>query len=127
LKKYKDILQTWIDAINNADIEKILNLYNEEAVLIPTFSNRILDTKEKIYDYFTKVNNKQQLSITLHDNTLIIQEINTRLATLSGIYNWRFDIDGEMFNFEARFSYVVDLTKKSPILNHHSSQIPRTL
>jgi len=47
--------------------------------------------------------------------------------TMSGIYNWRFIVDGELLNFEARFSYLVDLSKSSPIIHHHSSQIPRML
>jgi len=32
-----------------------------------------------------------------------------------------------LLNFEARFTYVVDLSKASPIMQHHSSQIPRML
>ena len=127
MNKALEILQEWMKGINTADVEKLLSLYNDEAVLIPTFSNRLLDTKEKIKDYFEKVGSKEQLSIALHDNTVITQEIGKDLFSVSGIYNWRFDIDGELFNFEARFSYIFDLTKEKPILHHHSSQIPRTL
>ena len=127
MNKALEILQEWMKGINSADVEKLLSLYNDEAVLIPTFSNRLLDTKEKIKDYFEKVGSKEQLSIALHDNTVITQEIGKDLFSVSGIYNWRFDIDGELFNFEARFSYIFDLTKEKPILHHHSSQIPRTL
>jgi len=127
MNKPIDILQKWIDGINSADTEKLINLYDEKAVLIPTFSNRILDTKEKIREYFEKVGNKEQLSISLHDNTVITQEIQPHIFAITGIYNWCFAIDGELFNFEARFSYLIDLLKESPIINHHSSQIPRTL
>lgn len=49
------------------------------------------------------------------------------LHTISGIYNWRFLVVGEALNFEARFDYLIDLKKTSPILHHHSSQIPRAL
>lgn len=122
-----EVLQEWMKGINTADVEKLLSLYNDKAVLIPTFSNRLLDTKEKIKDYFIKVGSKEQLSIALHDNTVITQELAENLFSVSGIYNWRFDIDGELFNFEARFSYIIDLSKDCPILHHHSSQIPRTL
>lgn len=122
-----DILQAWIDGINTADIKKLINLYDENAVLIPTFSNRILDTKEKIKDYFEKLGNRDQLSIKLHDKTVIIQKIAEQIFVLTGNYNWRFSVDTELFNFEARFSFIIDLSKKRPVLNHHSSQIPRTL
>ncbi|WP_072681792.1 nuclear transport factor 2 family protein [Arcobacter sp. LA11] len=127
MNKARYILQKWIDSINSADTKKLLSLYNEKAVLIPTFSNRLLDTKEKIKEYFGKVGKKKQLSISLHDNTVITQEIENQIFAITGIYTWRFAIDGELFNFEARFSYLLDISKNSPILNHHSSQIPRTL
>ena len=127
MNKALEVLQEWMKGINTADVEKLLGLYNDKAVLIPTFSNRLLDTKEKIQDYFEKVGSKKQLSITLHENTVITQELASNVFSISGIYNWKFEIDGELYNFEARFSYIFDLNKEKPILHHHSSQIPRML
>lgn len=127
IKKPKDILEQWIKAVNDGDIESLLCLYNNEAVLIPTFSNRLLNTPDKLRNYFEKLGSREELSIALHEKTLLIQELENQIYTLSGIYNWRFAVDGELLNFEARFSYVIDLSKPNPILHHHSSQIPRTL
>ena len=127
MNKALDILKKWMDGINNADIGKLMSLYAENAVLIPTFSNRLLDNSEKIKDYFTKVGSKDNLSISLHEKTLITQELSLDIYSISGIYKWCFSIDGEPLTFEARFSYMIDITKEKPILNHHSSQIPRTL
>jgi hypothetical protein len=124
----QDVLEQWMQAVNNGDIECLLALYDSQAVLIPTFSNRLLDTPDKLRDYFEKLASREDLSIALHEKTVIVQEIDSQdVYSLSGIYNWRFDIDGELFNFEARFSYVIDLSKPNPILHHHSSQIPRML
>lgn len=122
-----DVLNEWMHGINTGDVEKLLGLYDENAVLIPTFSNRLLNTHEKIKDYFEKVGQKEALSITLHDKTVQVQNIGENLYATSGIYAWHFSIDNEPLTFEARFSYVIDLAKNSPILNHHSSQIPRSL
>lgn len=127
IKTSKDILNQWMRAVNNGNIQDLLGLYDDKAVMIPTFSNRLLDRKEKIKDYFEKLANKEELSIALHENTIITQNLGNNIYLLSGIYNWRFAVDGELLNFEARFSYVIDSTKSSPILHHHSSQIPRTL
>ncbi|WP_321468513.1 DUF4440 domain-containing protein [Halarcobacter sp.] len=127
MKKPIDILKKWMEGINTASAEKLISLYDKEAVLIPTFSNRISNTPEKIKDYFEKLGSKENLSITLHDKTLNILEVGEQVFSLSGIYTWRFDIDEEPMTFEARFSYVFDLKKTSPILSHHSSQIPRSL
>ncbi|WP_338414695.1 hypothetical protein [uncultured Sphaerotilus sp.] len=92
-----------------------------------THANRLLNTPEKLRDYFEKLGSREELSIALHDKTLLVQDLPGRLCALGGIYNWRFMVDGELLNFEARFSYVVDLARPQPILHHHSSQIPRML
>ena len=123
----RQILDQWMQAVNGADVESLLKLYDASAVLIPTFSNRVLNTPEKLRDYFEKLGSRPDLSIALHEKTLIIQELENQHYALAGIYNWRFAVDGEILNFEARFSYVMDLSKPNPILHHHSSQIPRTL
>ena len=117
----------WMKAVNDGNVESLLSLYDNEAVLIPTFSNRLLNTPEKLRDYFEKLGSREELSIALHEKTLIIQELKNQIYSLSGIYNWRFAVDGELLNFEARFSYLIDLSKPNPILHHHSSQIPRML
>lgn len=127
IKKAKDILEQWMKAVNDGNVKTLLNLYDNNAVLIPTFSNRLLNTPEKLKDYFEKLGNREDLSIALHEKTLITQELGNQIFSLSGIYNWRFAVDGELLNFEARFSYLIDLSKPNPILHHHSSQIPRML
>lgn len=123
----KEVIDKWMTAVNSADVEGLLNLYDDSAVLIPTFSNRVLNTPEKLRDYFEKLGSREGLSLALHENTLLVQDTATDISVISGIYTWKFEIDGEPLVFEARFNYVVDLSKSSPILNHHSSQIPRML
>jgi len=127
MKNALEVLKEWMDGVNTANIEKLVNLYDEEAIMIPTFSNRILNNQEKIRDYFEKVGAKKDLSITLHDKTVHTQELGDQLFCISGIYKWCFSIDEEPLTFEARFSYVFDLKRSRPIINHHSSQIPRSL
>lgn len=127
MKTPREILDQWMQAVNEGDVETLVALYDSEAVLIPTFSNRVLDTPEKLRDYFEKLGSREQLSITMHENTLRTQTLDNNIVVLGGLYNWRFVIDGELLNFEARFSYVIDLNKSNPIVHHHSSQIPRML
>jgi hypothetical protein len=122
-----DILATWMQAVNDGDLDTVLGMYDEEAVLIPTFSNRLLNTPAKLREYFERLGARDDLSIALHQKTVIVHEVQAPVYTLSGIYNWRFAVEGEILNFEARFSYVLDVSKPRPILHHHSSQIPRTL
>lgn len=127
LKSSKEVLNLWLQAVNRGNVDSLLGLYNRDAVLIPTFSNRVHDTPEKLREYFKKLGSREELSVALHERTLTTQHLKDDVYALSGIYNWRFSIEGELLNFEARFSYVLDLSRPAPILHHHSSQIPRTL
>lgn len=124
----KNVLKQWIRAVNSGDVETLLGLYDNKAVLIPTFSNRLLNTPGKLRDYFEKLGSREELSIALHEKTLFEQELQDQtLFALSGIYNWSFAVEGELLNTEARFSYIIDVSRPNPILHHHSSQIPRML
>ncbi len=125
--KAEDVLDEWMHCINTGDLPGVLALYDETAVLIPTFSNRLLNRPEGIREYFERLAARDQLSISLHPKTLIVQPIKDALCAVSGIYLWRFAIDSDLFNFEARFSYLLDYAKPNPILHHHSSQIPRMI
>ena len=125
--KPDEILQIWLKAVNEGNLEKVLSLYNENAILIPTFSNKISNTSEKIRNYFNQLKSREGLQVNLHENTIKQQRIDENVYALCGIYNWKFFVEDELLIFEARFSFLINLALKSPILHHHSSQIPRTL
>ena len=127
MTKPLDVLNQWMQAINSSDVDKLLSLYDSSAILIPTFSNKVLNTPEKLRNYFETLGNREELSIALHENTLKMQELKDNYYTINGIYNWRFKVEDEILNFEARFSYLVDTSSSTPILHHHSSQVPRML
>ena len=116
-----------MDAVNSGDLAGLLALYDDGAVVIPTFSNRLLGEPEKIRDYFTRLCNREELSIALHEKTLDVQCISENIHAMTGIYCWRFAVDGALRSFEAGFSYLLDLSRPKPFLQHYSSQIPRML
>lgn len=123
----KQFLDAWLRATNAGEVETVTALYAVDAVLLPTFSNRTLHTPEGIRDYFEKLGTQTELAVSLHDKTVVIHPLAEGHWCLSGIYRWTFKVDSEPLDFEARFSFVVDLTSAAPILHHHSSQIPRML
>ena len=127
IKKPENILKEWMSAVNKGDIKSLLSFYDKKAILIPTFSNRILSSPKEIRKYFEKVLSRKELSLAFHDKTLNVQLIKNKIYALSGIYCWRFAIDGELLSFEARFSCIVNLSLSNPIIHHHSSQIPRMI
>lgn len=120
-------LKAWMHHVNHAEMAPLLGMYNEKAVLIPTFSNRLLAKPQPIREYFERLFAREELSLALHEKTLIPQQIGAEAWSLCGIYCWRFAVDGELLNFEARFSYLLDFAQPAPILHHHSSQIPRMI
>jgi hypothetical protein len=124
----EELLRRWMLCVNERDVEGLLQLYSEDAVLIPTFSNRMLSTPERIRGYFEMLCSREDLSISLREKTTVVQRVADALHLFCGIYSWRFAVDGEVLNFEARFSYFTDFAPgRRPILHHHSSQIPRML
>ena len=127
MKTPEILIKEWMQAVNNGDLEGLMALYDDNAVLIPTFSNRLLSQSGSIREYFGKLCAREELSIALHEKTLNVQPVSTDIYALHGIYCWRFAIDGELLSFEARFSYLLDFTRPKPIIQHHSSQIPRML
>jgi hypothetical protein len=120
------LLEEWTRRVNDRDLG-VLDLYDATAVLVPTFSSRLLNTPEKIREYFTTLCSREELGIELHQKPRHVSPVSGDIRVLSGIYRWRFAVDEELLNFEARFSFVLDLARQAPILHHHSSQIPRML
>lgn len=122
-----NIIKNWMNNINNGEIENVLALYDKNAVLLPTFSSIVLKTPAAIRDYFERLSSREGLKVSIHEKTLIVQNLGKEITLLSGICRWEFKIDGQLLNFEARFTFGLNLKQPSPIIHHHSSQIPRML
>lgn len=127
ISKPDKFLNEWVHLVNERNLDGVLALYDGSAVLIPTFSNRLLNKPERIKEYFETLCSRDELSIELHEKPRMVNAVGDEIHALSGIYRWRFAIDDEPLNFEARFSFVLDFARPGPILHHHSSQIPRML
>ncbi len=122
-----EVVQKWIELIRIRNLQGVLSLYDEDAIIIPTFSDSMQNNSQKIKAYFNRLFNRTNLSITLHDKTLKVHNLNNELSIVSGMYCWKFDVEDELISYEARFSFIIDKSKDSPIIHHHSSQIPRMI
>ncbi len=122
----KQIIECWMEKINTGDLEGVLSLYDTNAPLLPTFSARTLTQPDERREYFVTLSGRPNLQVSLHDGTIRTHEAEGT-SVVYGIYTFRFTVDGSLLTFEARFTFVVDPSKESPILHHHSSQIPRGL
>jgi hypothetical protein len=125
--KSQEVINNWINYIKDHNIEKLINLYDKSAIIIPTFSDSILNTPEKIRNYFEKLLQRKELQIAMHNKTIHQQFIDKDIVIISGIYYWKFIVEEELMTYEARFTFVMNLSKTSPIIHHHSSQLPRMI
>jgi hypothetical protein len=123
----EQVLHSWLEGINSGELDRAISLYSAKAVLLPTFSNKSLTRHKDKESYFAQLTGYKDLSVVLHARTLLTQHMSAMLFIMSGIYCWRFEIEGELLSFEARFTMVVDLASPDPIIHQHSSQIPRML
>jgi hypothetical protein len=123
----QDVLKTWIDRVNALDLKGILELYADNASLLPTFSPHVADTQEKLAKYFTQLASRDNMSVSLHQRTVQNIPIRDGIHAIVGTYHFAFDVDEDPLTFASRFTMVIDLNQQSPIVQHHSSQVPRTL
>ncbi|ACD90588.1 MAG: DUF4440 domain-containing protein [Chlorobium limicola] len=123
----EEVLFQWVSRVCCGNPADIAALYDEHAVLIPTFSPHTVTNPEGIQGYFEQLATRDGLGVRLHNKALRKQSMSETLYTLSGIYSFEFEVDQVLLSFPSRFSFVVDIQREKPILHHHSSQVPRNL
>lgn len=121
----QQVLELWVNGINARKLNEVVDLYDENAVLIPTFSIKCLHNLDAIRSYFEKLFRYKDLHAVLHDETLCVQRLSPALYSMSGTYYWRLkDEDaGEVSGVEARFTFTINIKHAKPIIHHHSSSL----
>lgn len=123
----EEILYGWVTRVCSANPDDIAALYDESAVLIPTFSPHTVIGPEAIRGYFAQLATREGIGVRLHSKALRMHVTSETISTISGIYSFEFEVDGVLLSFPSRFTFVMDLSKPKPIIHHHSSQVPRNL
>jgi len=121
------ILERWIEYVNKLEVENVMKLYDSKSTLLPTFVQNSLSTPQQIKEYFKQLSARKNLRVDLHAETLKKYDIGESKYILMGIYSFHFIVDDASLTFPSRFTFILDISRKNPILHHHSSQIPRTL
>ena len=119
--KPKEILLIWEKYFNDGNLKDIVNLYDEESILFPTFSNRTLLDKEEKKSYFKKVLIEQKVKVEIISNSVKDEKIGENIFLLYGQYIFKFNKEKQN---HARFSFIVSILGDKPIKHHHSSSIP---
>ena len=117
-KKIETLFDDWCQAIETGQSENVLNLYDENAILLPTLSNTICQTQAQRKDYFIAFLDKKPKCTC--DESYIRVFGNT--AINSGSYTFTLK-DGS--SIQARYTFVYkEKNGQWNIIEHHSSQMP---
>ena len=121
MKKEEDILDLfdqWNKALQTGIPEKVVSLYERDAILLPTLSNNVRHSHDEIKDYFVHFLAKDPVGNIDESNIRIFDDI----AINSGIYTFSFK-DGS--SAQARFTFVYRKNNEAwKIIEHHSSLLP---
>ena len=103
---------------SNGDPQKVAELYETNAILLPTVSNKVRHNHEEIADYFVNFLAKGPVGKIDESNVRTFGDV----AINSGVYTFTFK-DGS--SVQARFSYVYRWNGQDwRIIEHHSSAMP---
>ena len=105
------------------DIDSVVDLYDEEGLLLGTFSDEIRMGKEKIREYF-KYFLAQKPKASVVDS--VTHMIGDDILVANGFYDFEVLDDVQDTKIvHARFTFVFKLKADSfTILSHHSSVMP---
>ncbi len=118
----KQVLNAWLEGVNAGDPDSVLALYCKDAVLLPTFADKVFADAKSIESYFLRLADLGVESVVLRPETLSVQDFAAGVFSLSGFYDWKF-ANGD--KIAARFTFTVDVDQPAPILHHHSSVLPK--
>ena len=113
-----DMLSIWVEKIRGNNASQVTELYDDDAILLGTFSDIERHGKELIFNYFENLlRSKIDVEIiTKHEHKTEF------LIVSSGLYNFKV----KEKKIKARFSFVFLNTNGSwKILSHHSSELPK--
>ena len=112
------LFEEWTTALQTGSPKNVVALYEPNAILLPTISNKVRHNHEEIESYFINFLPKGPRGV--------INESNIRnfgnIAINSGVYTFSFN-DGN--TVQARFTFVYRRNQERwLIIEHHSSAMP---
>ncbi len=119
-------LKEWSEALASRNPDRIVALYQPEAVLLATLKDDPVIDQTTRQSYFAGLMQKDGLKVVV-DKEMVrsFQDVDV----ISGVYKFQFTDKGKPVTVPARYSFVVQKNKEGQWLaiDHHSSQLPGTL
>ncbi|MBX2835639.1 MAG: SgcJ/EcaC family oxidoreductase [Gammaproteobacteria bacterium] len=112
------LFDEWNNALQTGEPKTITALYESDAILLPTVSNKVRHNHAEIEDYFVTFMAKKPIGKMNEANIRIFDQV----AIQSGVYTFTLK-DGSAV--PARFTFVYRWNgQRWMIIEHHSSQMP---
>ena len=112
------VLDKWFKAVNAHDINGLMMVYADDALMIPAFSTRIRRNKDQIKDLYRDLFEKDDLKVVPFR---VSSQAVDGLKVDSGQYKIKWKTQGFEEDNLVRFSFVI---KDGKIVTHHSSTEP---
>lgn len=118
----KEALLEWKTSVEAADMDAIMALYAQDAIMISTFAQKPLTERKQIEGFFQMVVVNPDIKVEIlesHPRTY------DKMATNSGRYALSYTQEGEQVVVPARYTFVYKLDNgKWMVVEHHSSRMP---
>jgi hypothetical protein len=119
-----EIPKIWSERINAGDLEGVLVLYEESALLLATFDDHPLDQPVQRRKYFENLLNRPGAGVEVDETTLVHSRHSEGVYQATGLYTFFYEEVGVLVRQPARFTFIVSVDERPLILHHHSSLVP---
>jgi uncharacterized protein (TIGR02246 family) len=114
--------KAWADAFNTREPDRVLALYESDAVLWGTTSPTLRNTPETRREYFSNMPQRPNVRVVLGEQHV---RVFGDVAVNTGTYTFSNNQDGQVTSNPARFSFTfVRKGDRWMIVDHHSSSVP---
>ena len=115
------LFDDWNAALQTGKPEEVVKRYAEDAVLLPTVSNKVRRNHAEIKDYFEHFLEYKPVGKINDANIRVYGD----LAINSGVYSFTLTKGGKQNEVRARYTFVYRKTgDRWLIVEHHSSAMP---
>ena len=112
------LFDQWNHAVQTGDPKKVTQLYEKDAILLPTISNQVRHNHKEIENYFIQFQENAPSGEINESNFRNLGNISIH----SGLYTFTFKDHSKI---QARYTFVYKWNGQDwKIIEHHSSQMP---
>mgnify|MGYP001158117878 FL=1 len=116
----------WIEAVNEGNVDRIMDCYDPCASLFATFSAQPINTRTGIQNYFENFTSREGAGVSLQKDSLKLEDWGQEGYGAAGLYEFFYMENGMQVRHPARFSFMVKVAPTQKIQHHHSSLIPNS-